>query len=118
MQFVWKAGSIGQSCASSSPSLYIKLQFFLLVTHDLIMHNLNDLLQLNNVVTGIQNKLGIQKAPLILIHHRRTKGGPAASSFATKALNKWIDGNSIYTTPTGSNDDWYVQTLLCLFVIS
>ncbi|KAG0632419.1 hypothetical protein M758_1G327100 [Ceratodon purpureus] len=63
--------------------------------------------QLNNVVTGIQKQLGIKKEPLILLHHRRTKGGPAASSFATKVINKWIDGNSIYTTPTGSNDDWY-----------
>ncbi|KAG0605932.1 hypothetical protein M758_9G099400 [Ceratodon purpureus] len=63
--------------------------------------------QLNSVVEGIKAKLGSKREPLILLHHRRTRGGPANSSFAIKTLNKWQESHSIYTTPTGSNDDWY-----------
>nr|PNR46869.1 hypothetical protein PHYPA_013989 [Physcomitrium patens]BAN18185.1 pentatricopeptide repeat protein [Physcomitrium patens] len=63
--------------------------------------------QLNSVVTGIQKRLGLKREPLILLHHRRTKGGPADSSFAARMLSNWKENNSIYTTPTGSNDDWY-----------
>lgn len=63
--------------------------------------------QLNSVVKGIKEKVGSKREPLILLHHRRTRGGPASSSFAIKILNKWQETHAIYTTPTGSNDDWY-----------
>ena len=67
------------------------------------------------MVNGIQKKLGLKKEPLILLHHRRTKGGAAASSFASNTLNRWQESNSIYTTPTGSNDDWYVPQKLAFW---
>jgi proteinaceous RNase P len=41
------------------------------------------------------------------LHHRRTKGGAAATPNALSLLNRWQNANCIYTTPTGSNDDWY-----------
>ncbi|KAG0617163.1 hypothetical protein M758_5G169300 [Ceratodon purpureus] len=63
--------------------------------------------QLNSVVKGIKEKVGSKREPLILLHHRRTRGGPANSSFAIKTLNRWQEARALYTTPTGSNDDWY-----------
>lgn len=65
--------------------------------------------QLNSVVRGIKEKIGSKRNPLILLHHRRTKGGPANSPHAIKMLKRWQEAHTIYTTPTGSNDDWYVQ---------
>jgi hypothetical protein len=70
------------------------------------------LLQLNSVVEGIKEKMGSKREPLILLHHRRTRGGPANSSLAITALSRWQETHSIYTTPTGSNDDWYEQERL------
>jgi hypothetical protein len=64
--------------------------------------------QLNAVVNGIQKKIGSKREPLVLLHHRRTKGGAAATPNALSLLNRWQNANCIYTTPTGSNDDWYV----------
>lgn len=64
--------------------------------------------QLNAVVNLVQQKSPSKKAPLIIMHHRRTKGGSAASTYASNLLKKWTQNNTIYTTPTGSNDDWYV----------
>ncbi|CAN5963673.1 unnamed protein product [Sphagnum jensenii] len=63
--------------------------------------------QLNAVVNGIQKKIGSKREPLVLLHHRRTKGGAAATPNALSLLNRWQIANCIYTTPTGSNDDWY-----------
>jgi proteinaceous RNase P len=63
--------------------------------------------QLNAVVNGIQKKIGSKREPLVLLHHRRTKGGAAATPNALSLLNRWQNANCIYTTPTGSNDDWY-----------
>ncbi len=65
-------------------------------------------MQLNAVVNGIQKKIGSKREPLVLLHHRRTKGGAAATPNALSLLNRWQNANCIYTTPTGSNDDWYV----------
>jgi proteinaceous RNase P len=64
-------------------------------------------LQLNAGVNGIQKKIGSKREPLVLLHHRRTKGGAAATPNALSLLNRWQNANCIYTTPTGSNDDWY-----------
>lgn len=63
--------------------------------------------QLNAAVNLVQQKSPSKKAPLIILHHRRTKGGSAASTYASNLLKKWTQNNTIYTTPTGSNDDWY-----------
>ncbi|KAH8934065.1 hypothetical protein BDL97_18G064700 [Sphagnum fallax] len=63
--------------------------------------------QLNAGVNGIQKKIGSKREPLVLLHHRRTKGGAAATPNALSLLNRWQIANCIYTTPTGSNDDWY-----------
>nr|BAP69208.1 pentatricopeptide repeat protein [Physcomitrium patens] len=63
--------------------------------------------QLNSVVKGIKEKIGSKRNPLILLHHRRTRGGPANSPHAIKMLKRWQEAHAIFTTPTGSNDDWY-----------
>jgi proteinaceous RNase P len=66
------------------------------------------------VVKGIKEVVGSKREPLILLHHRRTRGGPANSSFAIKTLNRWQEARALYTTPTGSNDDWYVCSVFVL----
>eukprot|EP00249_Psilotum_nudum_P024119 c29098_g1_i3 orf=117-2468(+) len=63
--------------------------------------------QLSDVVTEIQARSPRKKVPLIILHHRRTGGVAASSQNAQKLLATWIDTNAFYTTPTGSNDDWY-----------
>jgi proteinaceous RNase P len=63
--------------------------------------------QLNAVVNGIQKKIGSNREPLILLHHQRTKGRAATASSAMSILKRWQNADCIYTTPTGSNDDWY-----------
>ncbi|CAM6055767.1 unnamed protein product [Sphagnum tenellum] len=63
--------------------------------------------QLNAVVNGIQKKIGSNREPLVLLHHQRTKGRAATASSAMSILKRWQNADCIYTTPTGSNDDWY-----------
>ncbi|CAM6027545.1 unnamed protein product [Sphagnum balticum] len=63
--------------------------------------------QLNAVVNGIQKKIGSKREPLVLLHHQRTKGRAATASSAMSILKRWQNADCIYTTPTGSNDDWY-----------
>ena len=60
-------------------------------------------------MNGIQQKLGLKREPLVLLHERRTRGGPAASDFAINTLSRWKEANSLYITPAGSNDDWYAN---------
>ncbi|XXG60736.1 hypothetical protein AAC387_Pa04g2572 [Persea americana] len=63
--------------------------------------------QLNSVVKGIQQMSPSKKLPLIVLHTRRVRGGPAENPKNKKLLEYWQRSGVLYTTPTGSNDDWY-----------
>ncbi|RWR90222.1 proteinaceous RNase P 1, chloroplastic/mitochondrial-like protein [Cinnamomum micranthum f. kanehirae] len=63
--------------------------------------------QLNSVVKGIQQMSPSKKLPLIVLHTRRVRGGPAENPKNKKLLEYWRRSGVLYTTPTGSNDDWY-----------
>ncbi|BFI32458.1 proteinaceous RNase P [Marchantia polymorpha subsp. ruderalis] len=63
--------------------------------------------QLNAVVTALEDQGLSKRPPLIFLHHARTKFGAATTPQAQQLLNKWRSSNSLYTTPNGSNDDWY-----------
>ncbi|KAJ4850470.1 hypothetical protein Tsubulata_031802 [Turnera subulata] len=63
--------------------------------------------KVNAIVNGIRYKLSSKKCPLIILHNRRTFG-QKMNEQANKALvEKWKNAGALYTTPTGSNDDWY-----------
>lgn len=47
-----------------------------------------------------------KKLPLIVLHTRRVRGGPAENPKNKKLLEYWQRSGVLYTTPTGSNDDW------------
>ncbi|XP_010031499.2 proteinaceous RNase P 2 isoform X2 [Eucalyptus grandis] len=46
------------------------------------------------------------KWPLVILHNKRLKG-LLESSPHKQLLQEWIDKGVLYTTPSGSNDDWY-----------
>ncbi|CAI5476733.1 unnamed protein product [Closterium sp. Yama58-4] len=47
------------------------------------------------------------RLPLLVVHHKRVKGGPAAEPFAQQCLAQYEQQHCLFTTPTGANDDWY-----------
>eukprot|EP01018_Ginkgo_biloba_P016085 Gb_37044 [translate_table: standard] len=49
----------------------------------------------------------MEKWPLIILHNKRTRGGPADNPYNKQLLEGWRKAGALYTTPTGSNDDWY-----------
>ncbi|CAH8345807.1 unnamed protein product [Eruca vesicaria subsp. sativa] len=62
--------------------------------------------QLEAVVKELYNKSGNKKWPLILLHKKRVNallGNPNHRN----VVEEWIKNNVLYTTPPGSNDDWY-----------
>ncbi|KAL3685698.1 hypothetical protein R1sor_003720 [Riccia sorocarpa] len=63
--------------------------------------------QLNAVATALQDQGLAKRPPLIFLHQARTKFGAATTPQAQQFLNKWRSNNTLYTTPNGSNDDWY-----------
>ncbi|XP_068654510.1 proteinaceous RNase P 1, chloroplastic/mitochondrial-like isoform X2 [Aristolochia californica] len=63
--------------------------------------------QLNAVVNGIRQSSQTKKLPLVVLHSRRVKGGPADNPNNKKLLEKWRMAGALYATPPGSNDDWY-----------
>jgi proteinaceous RNase P len=48
--------------------------------------------------------------PVVFLHVRRVRGGPANSQKARDTLDTWKRNGELFTTPAGSNDDWYVLT--------
>ncbi|KAF8029405.1 hypothetical protein BT93_E1955 [Corymbia citriodora subsp. variegata] len=46
------------------------------------------------------------KWPLVVLHNKRLKG-LMQSSPHKQLLQEWVDKGVLYTTPSGSNDDWY-----------
>ncbi|KAI3420531.1 Ribonuclease P [Psidium guajava] len=59
------------------------------------------------------------KWPLVVLHNKRLKGLMERSPHK-QLLQEWIDKGVLYTTPSGSNDDWYwlyaAVRLRCLLV--
>ena len=45
--------------------------------------------------------------PVVFLHVRRVRGGPANHPKARRILSDWKNGGELFTTPAGSNDDWY-----------
>ncbi|ESQ55171.1 hypothetical protein EUTSA_v10024761mg [Eutrema salsugineum] len=75
--------------------------------------------QLEAVVNELYKKSGNKKWPLILLHKKRVDallGNPNHREL----VEEWINNNVLYTTPPGSNDDWYwlyaTAKLKCLLV--
>ncbi|CAI5998021.1 unnamed protein product [Closterium sp. NIES-64] len=60
------------------------------------------------------------RLPLLVVHHKRVKGGPAAEPFAQQCLAQYEQQHCLFTTPTGANDDWYwlyaAISMRCLLV--
>lgn len=46
-------------------------------------------------------------SPVVFLHVRRVRGGPANAARARECLDGWKRGGELFTTPAGSNDDWY-----------
>ncbi|GAB2274630.1 hypothetical protein Dimus_009399 [Dionaea muscipula] len=73
--------------------------------------------QLDAVVRELYNRR--RKWPLVVIHNKRLRGlqGNASSQ---KLLEEWRSQGALYSTPNGSNDDWYwlyaAVRLKCLLV--
>ncbi|KAH9327692.1 hypothetical protein KI387_007870 [Taxus chinensis] len=63
--------------------------------------------RLNAVANGLQKRSTSNKFPLIILHNRRAKGGPANNPKNKQLIEKWRKDGALYMTPTGSNDDWY-----------
>ncbi|OVA10416.1 Pentatricopeptide repeat [Macleaya cordata] len=63
--------------------------------------------QLNSVVNRIRQMSPSKRLPLIILHSRRVNGGPAENLNNKKLIASWRNSGALYTTPSGSNDDWY-----------
>ncbi|XP_059432469.1 proteinaceous RNase P 1, chloroplastic/mitochondrial-like isoform X2 [Corylus avellana] len=59
------------------------------------------------VVNGIRQKLPSKKWPLIVLHNKRMTGRKMDEPVNRALIEKWKNGDALYATPTGSNDDWY-----------
>jgi len=68
-------------------------------------------LQVNLIANGIRQKLSSKKWPLIVLHNRRITGRKMNEAVNRTLIEKWKNGNALYATPTGSNDDWWEQFL-------
>ncbi|CAA7048571.1 unnamed protein product [Microthlaspi erraticum] len=75
--------------------------------------------QLETVVKELYNKSGNKKWPLILLHKKRVSA-LLENPNHRNVVEEWINNNVLYTTPPGSNDDWYwlyaTAKLKCLLV--
>lgn len=63
--------------------------------------------QVNSVVNGIQRVTKSKKLPLIILHRSRVHCGPAIVPHNQKLIEGWRSAGALYSTPPGSNDDWY-----------
>ncbi|KAI4322399.1 hypothetical protein L6164_022100 [Bauhinia variegata] len=61
--------------------------------------------QLDDVVKELYNRSG-KKWPLVILHNRRLRG-LVENPYSRKIVQEWMYNGSLYTTPNGSNDDWY-----------
>ncbi|KAH8497991.1 hypothetical protein H0E87_017054 [Populus deltoides] len=74
--------------------------------------------QLDAVVKDLYNQSG-KKWPLIIMHNKRLRALLQNPS-TRELIQEWIEKDVLYTTPQGSNDDWYwlyaAVKLRCLLV--
>ncbi|XP_061363242.1 proteinaceous RNase P 2-like [Gastrolobium bilobum] len=74
--------------------------------------------QLDDVVKELYNQSG-KKWPLVILHNKRLRGLMENPS-GRKLLEEWMNNGVLYTSPNGSNDDWYwlfaAVKLKCLLV--
>ncbi|WVZ76936.1 hypothetical protein U9M48_024850 [Paspalum notatum var. saurae] len=63
--------------------------------------------QVNAVADAIRQRFVSRKWPLIVLHNKHLTGEHMTKPGNHKLVEKWKQENSIYATPTGSNDDWY-----------
>ncbi|XP_058729342.1 proteinaceous RNase P 2-like isoform X1 [Vicia villosa] len=61
--------------------------------------------QLDDVVKELYNQSG-GKWPLVVLHNKRVRGLMENPSIR-KLVEEWMKNDVLYTTPNGSNDDWY-----------
>lgn len=74
--------------------------------------------QLDDVVRKLYDR-SKKKWPLVIVHNKRMRGLIENPS-SRKLVEEWKDNGVLYTTPNGSNDDWYwlyaAVKLRCLLV--
>ncbi|OIW09052.1 hypothetical protein TanjilG_16279 [Lupinus angustifolius] len=74
--------------------------------------------QVDDVVKELYKQSG-KKWPLVILHNKRIRGLMENPS-SRKLVEEWMNHGALYTTPTGSNDDWYwlyaAVKLRCLLV--
>ncbi|KAG4978581.1 hypothetical protein GLYMA_13G317800v4 [Glycine max] len=74
--------------------------------------------QLDDVVKELYNRSG-KKWPLVVLHNKRLRGLMENPS-SRRLVEEWMKNGVLYTTPNGSNDDWYwlfaAVKLRCLLV--
>lgn len=63
--------------------------------------------QVATVANAVKARNLTEKSPLIVLHRRRTLDGAPRSPRSGKMIEGWINDNALYSTPHGSNDDWY-----------
>nr|XP_043626939.1 proteinaceous RNase P 1, chloroplastic/mitochondrial-like [Erigeron canadensis] len=63
--------------------------------------------KVNTIANGIRQILPSKKYPLIILHNRRITGDKMEDGLNKTLIEKWKTADSLYATPTGSNDDWY-----------
>ncbi|KAL5131993.1 Proteinaceous RNase P 3 [Glycine soja] len=61
--------------------------------------------QLDDVVKELYNRSG-KKWPLVVLHNQRLRGLMENPS-SRRLVEEWMNNGALYTTPNGSNDDWY-----------
>ncbi|KAG2384208.1 Proteinaceous RNase P 2 [Vigna angularis] len=76
------------------------------------------IVQLDCVVKELYNQSG-NKWPVVVLHNKRLRGLMENPS-SRKLVEEWMNNGALYTTPNGSNDDWYwlfaAVKLRCLLV--
>ena len=73
--------------------------------------------QLDAVVKDLYNQ-SRKKWPLIIMHNKRIRALLQNPS-TRELIQEWIEKDVLYTTPQGSNDDWYrlpELVLLCVWL--
>ncbi|KAF3786230.1 Proteinaceous RNase P 1 [Nymphaea thermarum] len=63
--------------------------------------------RLNSVVNALHKMSPSKKLPLVILHSWHLKGDAVDRPEIKHVIESWRRSRAIYTTPVGSNDDWY-----------
>ncbi|KAM1170428.1 hypothetical protein ACFX2G_021300 [Malus domestica] len=63
--------------------------------------------QLDTLVNRLRQMSPSKRLPLVILHQNRVTGGPAQNPNNKRLLESWKKSGALYSTPVGSNDDWY-----------